>query len=60
MFYKRNDTGYKQVLQGIKLKTLVYGKNTLFSEFRLEANSSLPKYAHPHEQTGALTPRECN
>jgi hypothetical protein len=59
MFYKRNDTGYKQVLQGIKLKTLVYGKNTLFSEFRLEATSSLPKHAHPHEQTGYLVEGVC-
>lgn len=54
MFYKKNDNGYKQVLPGIKLKTLVYGKKTLFSEFRLEANSALPKHAHPHEQTGYL------
>ena len=54
MFYKANDSGYKQVLPGIKLKTLVYGKKTLFSEFKLEANSSLPKHAHPHEQTGYL------
>ena len=54
MFYKANESGYKQVLPGIRLKTLVYGENTLFSEFRMEANSILPKHSHYHEQTGYL------
>lgn len=54
MFYKVNESGYKQVLPGIRLKTLVYGEKTLFSEFRMEAKSSLPKHAHFHEQTGYL------
>ena len=54
MFYKRNSNGYKQVLTGIQLKTLVYGDKTLFTEFQLKAGSRLPKHAHPHEQTGYL------
>ncbi|MCX5856077.1 MAG: cupin domain-containing protein [Deltaproteobacteria bacterium] len=54
MFYKVDESGYKQVLPGIKFKTLVYGEKTLFSEFRLEANSILPKHSHFHEQTGYL------
>jgi quercetin dioxygenase-like cupin family protein len=54
LFYKVDDTGYKQVLPGIRLKTLVYGEKTLFSEFRMEANSVLPRHAHIHEQTGYL------
>jgi quercetin dioxygenase-like cupin family protein len=54
MFYKRNTEGYKQVLDGIKLKTLVYGDKTLFTEFRLKRGSQLPKHAHPQEQTGYL------
>jgi quercetin dioxygenase-like cupin family protein len=54
LFYKVNDSGYKQVLPGIRLKTLVYGENTLFSEFRMEANSILPQHSHYHEQTGYL------
>ena len=54
MFYKADDRGYKQVLSGIQLKTLVYGEKTLFSEFRMEANSTLPKHSHFHEQTGYL------
>ena len=54
MFYKANKNGYKQVLPGIKIKTLVYGEKTLFSEFRMEAHSKLPEHSHPHEQTGYL------
>jgi quercetin dioxygenase-like cupin family protein len=54
LFYKVNESGYKQALPGIKLKTLVYGEKTLFSEFRMDANSILPRHAHPHEQTGYL------
>ena len=55
MFYKSDSKGFKDVLPGIKLKTLVYGKNTLFTEFRMDAGSVLPKHAHIHEQTGYLT-----
>ena len=54
MFYKRNMEGYKQVLDGIKLKTLVYGDKTLFTEFQLKRGSLLPRHAHPQEQTGYL------
>jgi len=54
MFYKRENSGYKQALEGIKLKTLVYGDKTLCTEFRLEKGSKLPRHRHPHEQTGYL------
>jgi quercetin dioxygenase-like cupin family protein len=54
LFYKVSDTGYKEALPGILLKTLVYGEKTLFTEFRMKANSSLPIHQHIHEQTGYL------
>ena len=54
MFYKRVIDGYKQALEGIKFKTLVYGERTLFAEFQLEKGSKLPRHRHPHEQTGYL------
>jgi len=54
MFYKSDSGGYKQVLEGIKLKTLVYGEKTLLAEFRLQKGANLPKHSHPHEQTGCL------
>ena len=54
MFYKANQNGFKEVLPGIKLKTLVYGEKTLFTEFRMDAGAVLPKHTHIHEQTGYL------
>lgn len=54
MFYKANNDGFKEVLPGIRLKTLVYGEKTLFAEFRMDAGAVLPKHAHIHEQTGYL------
>jgi quercetin dioxygenase-like cupin family protein len=58
LFYKANDDGFKVVLPGIKLKTLVFGDKTLFTEFRMDAGAVLPKHAHIHEQTGYLTEGE--
>jgi quercetin dioxygenase-like cupin family protein len=54
MFTKSKNDGYTQVLQGVKLKTLVHGDKTLFTEFRLEQGSQLPAHTHPQEQTGYL------
>ncbi|KAB2887893.1 MAG: cupin domain-containing protein [Desulfobulbaceae bacterium] len=54
MFYKANPDGYKPVLPGINLKTLVFGEKTLFSEFRMQAGSTLPSHSHLYEQTGYL------
>ena len=54
MFHKSNSSGYKQMLEGIKIKTLVFGEKTLLTEFRLEKESKIPRHSHPHEQTGYL------
>ena len=54
MFYKANQSGFKEALPGIKLKTLVYGEKTLFTEFRMSAGAVLPRHSHIHEQTGYL------
>lgn len=54
MFYKRAQDGYRQVLEGIQVKTLVYGDKTLLAEFRMEKGSLLPRHTHPQEQTGYL------
>ena len=47
MFYKSNRDGCKQLLPGIKIKTLVVGDKSLLSEFRMEQGSQLPWHAHP-------------
>ena len=54
MFHKSNSSGYKQMLEGIKIKTLVFGEKTLLTEFRLEKENKIPRHSHPHEQTGYL------
>ena len=54
MFAKKSTSGYRSPVQGIELKTLVYGQKTLMTEFRLQAGSRLPVHSHPHEQTGYL------
>ena len=54
MFYKKNDAGYRQVMEGIRLKTLVHGEKTLLCEFRIKKGKVLPSHSHPHEQTGYL------
>lgn len=51
---KASNDGYIPVTDGIKRKTLVFGKNTLLTEFRLAAGKRLPLHKHPHEQTGYL------
>ncbi|MGA1791272.1 MAG: cupin domain-containing protein [bacterium] len=54
MFNKRSDEGYLNPIEGIEQKTLVYGKRTLMTEFRLKKGSELPRHSHPYEQTGYL------
>jgi len=54
MFEKHSESGYLVALEGIDQKTLVYGKKTLMTEFLLRKGSTLPRHAHPHEQTGYL------
>ena len=54
MFEKRSDAGYRPALDGIERKTLVYGEETLMTEFRLRKDAVLPRHSHPHEQTGYL------
>jgi len=51
---KASKDGYIIALEGIKRKTLVFGKNTLMTEFKLEKGKSLPRHKHPNEQTGYL------
>jgi len=54
MFRQPDDSGFKDVLDKIRQKTLVHGEKTLLAEFRLEQGAVLPKHSHPHEQTGYL------
>ena len=51
---KASEEGYTKVVEGVKRKTLVFGNNTLMTEFRLEKGKTLPIHKHPHEQAGYL------
>ena len=54
MFRKKDAGSYRQLLDGVLLKTLVHGQNTLMGEFRFDRGAKIPSHAHPHEQTGIL------
>jgi quercetin dioxygenase-like cupin family protein len=54
MFYRRNTGDYRQLLDGVQLKTVVHGQRTLMGKFRLSQGAVIPEHAHPHEQTGML------
>jgi quercetin dioxygenase-like cupin family protein len=53
-FSKHSADGYKEVLSGVRSKTLVFGEKTLMTEFVLTKDSALPRHSHPYEQTGYL------
>jgi unsaturated pyranuronate lyase len=54
MYGTKADDGYVGILDGIKIKTINYGKNTLMAEFILKQDSVLIEHSHPYEQTGYL------
>lgn len=54
MFVQHSESGYRNVIDKVFLKTLAYGKRSLMSEFRLQQGAKLPRHSHPHEQTGYL------
>lgn len=54
MFTKSDVGGYKEPLEGVRMKTLAHGENTLLSEFRLDRGAVVPVHQHPQEQTGYL------
>ena len=52
---RKKDTGeYRQLLDGVHMKTLVYGEKTLMSKFKLAKEARIPFHLHPHEQTGII------
>jgi len=54
MFTKSSEEGYKTPIEGISMKTLVWGEKTLMTEFILKKGAKLPIHDHPYEQTGYL------
>jgi quercetin dioxygenase-like cupin family protein len=54
MFKKYTDQDYLTPIEGIKMKTFVYGDNSLLTRFHLQKGSLLPLHSHPQEQTGCM------
>ena len=54
MFNKQGSEGYRQLAEGVRMKTLVHGEKTLMAEFRIDKGAKVPTHAHPHEQTGFM------
>lgn len=54
MFCGQNQTDYRELMDGIEVRTLVHGEKTLMAEYRLKKGSRLPEHSHPHEQSGYL------
>ena len=54
MFAKYDPEGFLNPIDGIEMKTFVYGEKSLLTRFHLKKGSILPKHSHPHEQTGFM------
>jgi quercetin dioxygenase-like cupin family protein len=54
MFTKHSEDGFLSPVEGIEMKTLVYGEKSLLTRFHLKKGSKLPAHSHPHEQTGFM------
>ena len=54
MFRKTKSSGHTEVIEGVHLKTLIYGDQTLMTEVKLEKGAVVPPHQHPHEQTGYM------
>jgi len=54
MFYKKEMKDYKNPLDSIQFKPLLYGEKMLTTEFLLNKGSVIPVHSHPQDQTGYL------
>lgn len=54
MFYQTSNEGYTEAREGIWRKTLVWGQESLLSEYRLKMGTILPRHKHAEEQVGYL------
>ncbi len=54
MFGIASESGYTEILPGIRIKTLCHGEAMLMSEFLLQMGAMLLSHEHPYEQVGYL------
>ena len=54
MIVKAASEGFKDVLEGVRLKNLVHGERTHLTKMKLKKDAVVPEHQHPQEQTGYL------
>ena len=54
MISGKSGQGYRELIDGIFLKTIVHGRRTLMTEVKLRKGAMVPEHDHPQEQTGYL------
>lgn len=54
MIVKAKPEGYKDLLEGVKLKNLIHGEKTHLTKVKLTQGAIVPEHQHPQEQSGYL------
>ena len=54
MIVKAASEGFKELLEGVRLKNLVHGERTHLTKVELKKGALVPEHQHPQEQTGYL------
>jgi len=54
LFTKKTATGYRELVDGVQMKTRAHGDKTLLAEFYLQKGAAIPMHAHIYEQTGYM------
>lgn len=54
MIKKANDAGFNELLDGVRLKSMIHGETTHLTEVRFVKGAIVPEHKHIHEQTGYL------
>lgn len=54
MLRQADSEGFKQLMEGVRLRSLVHGERTHLTEVRLSKGAVVPQHEHPQEQTGYL------
>ncbi len=54
MFTEPSAEGYRELIPGVRLKTVAHGDRTLMGVFRIASGAVIPEHDHPQEQTGYL------
>jgi quercetin dioxygenase-like cupin family protein len=60
MFTKKDTNEFRSLIDGVKMRPLVFEEKTILCEFKLDKGFKLPSHKHPYEQTGYLLSGKLN